>query len=269
MAQGVVYQEASGQIISANAAAQRILGLTLDQMKGLTSTDPRWRAVREDGAPFPGDDHPSMIALRTGQPKENVTMGVFNPAQNDFTWIRVSSVPQFRAGETAPFQVFATFDDITPIRRVEEELRKESQKYRHLFDNMATGIVYLDVSGTITWSNAAAQRILGLTFDKMQGRTVMDPAWRGVREDGSDLPGSKFPAMLALRTGKPQHNFVMGVFNPATKDTTWINVSAVPEFRPGEAVPYQVCATFEDITKLRNAEMAKKPGRKKDESGTR
>jgi PAS domain S-box-containing protein len=34
MAQGVVYQDGEGRIISANPAAERILGLTTDQMRG-------------------------------------------------------------------------------------------------------------------------------------------------------------------------------------------------------------------------------------------
>jgi len=39
MSQGIVYQNADGAIISANPSAQRILGLTLDQMQGRTSID--------------------------------------------------------------------------------------------------------------------------------------------------------------------------------------------------------------------------------------
>ena len=54
MAEGVVLQDARGAIVSANAAAERILGLTRDQLDGRTSIDPRWRSVREDGTPFPG-----------------------------------------------------------------------------------------------------------------------------------------------------------------------------------------------------------------------
>ncbi|MDZ7820879.1 MAG: PAS domain S-box protein [Candidatus Marinimicrobia bacterium] len=45
MSQGVVYQDAKGKIFSANPAAQRVLSLTLDQMKGRTSVDARWKAV--------------------------------------------------------------------------------------------------------------------------------------------------------------------------------------------------------------------------------
>ncbi|MDZ4154903.1 PAS domain-containing protein, partial [Methylicorpusculum sp.] len=34
---GIVYQNLRGQIISANPAAEKILGLSLDQMRGVTS----------------------------------------------------------------------------------------------------------------------------------------------------------------------------------------------------------------------------------------
>jgi PAS domain S-box-containing protein len=39
---GAVLQNADGAIIAANPAAQRILGLSLDQMRGRTSLDPLW-----------------------------------------------------------------------------------------------------------------------------------------------------------------------------------------------------------------------------------
>jgi ABC-type amino acid transport substrate-binding protein len=54
MAPGVVYQDAAGAIIDANLSAEHLLGLTLDQMQGLTSIDPRWKAIHEDGSDFPG-----------------------------------------------------------------------------------------------------------------------------------------------------------------------------------------------------------------------
>ena len=40
MTQGVIYQNAQGEIISANPAAERILGLTFDQIRGPISGDP-------------------------------------------------------------------------------------------------------------------------------------------------------------------------------------------------------------------------------------
>lgn len=113
---GVVYQNADGRITSANPAAERILGLTLAQMQGKKSIDPDWRAMREDGSPFPGEEHPSMVALQSGKKVIDVVMGVFNPKINNTAWINVNAVPMFHEGEKKPFQVYTTFHDITKTK---------------------------------------------------------------------------------------------------------------------------------------------------------
>lgn len=124
MSQGVVYQDAEGKIISANPAAERILGLSLDQMQGRTSTDPRWRAMRADGSDFPGSEHPAMLALKTGQPINNVLMGVFDPSQEIDRWIMISAMPEFKKDETKPYQVYASFTEITERIKFERQITR-------------------------------------------------------------------------------------------------------------------------------------------------
>ncbi len=121
MAQGVIYQDAESVIISANPAAERVLGLSLDQMQGRAASDIRWQAMSEDGSPLPNEQLPSSVALRTGQPVRKV-MAVFNPVMEMQRWLEVSSIPQFREGEERPYQVFNTFSDITDRQRHEQEL---------------------------------------------------------------------------------------------------------------------------------------------------
>jgi PAS domain S-box-containing protein len=123
---GIVIQDGAGAILNANPAAERCLGLSLDQLQGRTSIDPRWKAVREDGSPFPGEFHPAMQSLRTGQPTEGVVMGVFNPRLEQTNWIEISAVPMSRPGESRPFQVFTMFADITRRKRAEEKLQELS-----------------------------------------------------------------------------------------------------------------------------------------------
>ncbi len=127
MAQGVVYQDAFGQIISANPSAEMILGLSIDQMKGKTSVDPQWKSIHEDGSEFTGETHPSMVALNTGQMVKNATMGVFNPQIENYRWININAVPQFKESEDKPYQVYTTFEDITERKQLERQLQ-QSQK---------------------------------------------------------------------------------------------------------------------------------------------
>ena len=150
MTQGVVYQDAKGNIISANPAAENILGLSLDQMQGRTSMDPRWRAIHEDGSDFPGETHPGVVSLKTGKKVKDVVMGVFNPKDKAWRWININAIPQFRPGEDRPYLNFATFEDITERWLAEEQLR-HSQKMEaigqlaggiaHDFNNILSGII--------------------------------------------------------------------------------------------------------------------------------
>ncbi len=44
-------------------------------MMGRTSVDPEWKSIREDGSDYPGNEHPSMMALQTGKPVTGAIMG--------------------------------------------------------------------------------------------------------------------------------------------------------------------------------------------------
>ncbi|WP_052812934.1 PAS domain S-box protein [Desulfonatronum thioautotrophicum] len=127
MAQGVVYHAADGTIISANPAAESILGLTLDQMRGKTSMDPRWNMIEEDGTAVSGKDHPTMIALRTGEIVGPVVQGVFHPDKNAHVWLSITAIPLFKPGEIRPFQSYATFEDITECKNAQANLAKQKK----------------------------------------------------------------------------------------------------------------------------------------------
>ncbi len=183
MTQGVVYQDADGKVISANHAAEVMLGVSLEQMQGRTSGDPRWRTIREDGTEFPGETHPAMVALRTGVPVENVVLGVFNPTLNEYRWLRVDAVPQFRPREKKPYQVYALFDDITVRKRAEDELKRSEEKYSALYSSMTEGVALHDVvydsAGSpvdyiIADVNPAYEQITGLPRESVAGKKASD-----------------------------------------------------------------------------------------------
>ncbi|MFQ4140076.1 PAS domain S-box protein [Nodosilinea sp. PGN35] len=120
VAEGIVLQHADGTIFTCNASAEKILGLTAEQMMGRTSLDPRWAATYEDGSPFVGEQHPAMITLRTGEPQSNVVMGVHKP-DGSFTWISINTRPLFHPNDAKPFAVVASFSNITERKLAEAE----------------------------------------------------------------------------------------------------------------------------------------------------
>lgn len=126
---GVLVQNSLGEITTANPAAEKILGLSLAEMRGATSTDPRWGAIHDDGSPFPGSEHPAMVTLQTGVAMQNVIMGVFNPSRNAYIWIRIETVPI--QNQDIPGQingVCSIFEDITGQKVAEDALRVTSQQ---------------------------------------------------------------------------------------------------------------------------------------------
>jgi PAS domain-containing protein len=89
---GLVVQDASGTILYANAAAGRILRLSLDQMRGLTTPYPRWPASRTDGIDLPGHEHSVLVALRAVEAQRSVVWGVILP-DGTRRWSKVDTIP--------------------------------------------------------------------------------------------------------------------------------------------------------------------------------
>jgi diguanylate cyclase (GGDEF)-like protein len=127
MNEGVIFQRADGTILSANSAAQRILGLTNDEFTARTSLDPRWESVHEDGSPFPGTEHPTMVALRTGLPVLDVTIGLFNPVEDQRRWMIVSAIPLFKNRDPRPYEAFVTLTDITDLKRSRKDVERTNE----------------------------------------------------------------------------------------------------------------------------------------------
>jgi PAS domain S-box-containing protein len=176
MAQGIGYLDANGMILFANPAAERMLGLSSKQMVQRTPMSLEWKIIREDGTPLPVNEHPAMIALRTGKPFGPITLGIYNETISDHTWLSVYATPLFHEGEEKPYQVYVILTDVTA------EI-KARQDYQMLFYEMQDGFAlheiicdesgcpvdyrYLDV-------NPAFERMTGLNARDLIGKTVME-----------------------------------------------------------------------------------------------
>ena len=139
IAYGIVYHSADGQIIRANKAAEKILGLSVDQMMGRTSMDPRWKSIKEDGRDFPGNEHPVAICLQTGEDVENVIMGVFHPKSNQHRWILIDAKARFIDSSEKIDGAFVTFRDITDLYISEEKIKKQEEFILSQSRNAAMG----------------------------------------------------------------------------------------------------------------------------------
>ncbi|WP_066426698.1 diguanylate cyclase domain-containing protein [Anabaena sp. 4-3] len=156
-----------------------------------------------------------------------------------------------------PLRLIGTHTDITERKWMEEALRESEARYRSVITTMAEGIVLQQADGQIITCNQSAERIMGLTPDQMMGRALIDSRWRAIHEDGSPFPGEDYPAIVTLRTGKPQFNVVMGVHQP-DGNLVWISINSQPLFYLQQSQPYAAVVSFTDITMQKQAEKALK-----------
>lgn len=148
MAEGVVFQAADGRIVETNAAARLIEGRADDEMLGKTSDDEQWGAIREDGSEFPGEDHPAMVTLRTGEPQEGVVMGIRQP-DGSRRWISINSQPLRLRASGDEISVVTTFHDVTARKQVEQQLQHQVERLERLVEQT------LDAVGAIVESRDA------------------------------------------------------------------------------------------------------------------
>ncbi len=137
MLQGVVRHAPDGTIIGLNAAAERILGRPREEFLGSDPVAQERHTIREDGSPFPGGEHPSSVAMRTGEPCRGVVMGVYNWELREYRWLRVDAVPLVRRGETVPYEVYTVFEDISRERQNAQALQEAHTRKDHFIATLA------------------------------------------------------------------------------------------------------------------------------------
>ncbi len=178
---GVVSQDRDGKIVLANSSAERILGVVERDVLALTSQDPRWRAIYEDGSPAAGEDHPASVALRTGKPVSGVVMGVWNPVRGAHVWLLVSAVPELKPGESRPLRVWVTFEEITErkkaeanVARLNSELKEALEWQRQIFEGSRDAVFLSDEEGRFVAVNRAAADLTGFAREELLAMKIPD-----------------------------------------------------------------------------------------------
>lgn len=139
MAEGLVVHGADGKITDCNPSAERILGLSREEITGRKPVDPRWRAVHADGRDFPPAEHPAQVTLRTGQAVRDVVMGIWQPDGRQ-KWININTQPMPVPGESGAASVVVSFSDITQRLELEAGWR-QSQKLESI-GRLASGVAH-------------------------------------------------------------------------------------------------------------------------------
>ncbi|MDP3564647.1 MAG: PAS domain S-box protein [Methanoregula sp.] len=157
---GIILQSTSGRILTWNPAAERVFGESAENVLEHRATGIKWCCVREDGSPFPAEEHPSMVTLLTGKPLRNVIMGVTS-STGRFSWISINTTPLFHDGESAPHAVVISFSDITERKTAEDALKESEKVLGDIIEKNPLSIQIVDTDGFTLNVNPAHTRLFG------------------------------------------------------------------------------------------------------------
>lgn len=118
MPAGIAIHDVDGSVLSANPAAERMLRLTGDQIRGDAPVDPSWRLTREDGSNLPQEEAPWEVTCRTGRPCSDVVVGVERRGAR--AWLSVSTAPIRPSPGSEPTGVVSTLREVTGPRETRE-----------------------------------------------------------------------------------------------------------------------------------------------------
>lgn len=122
--------------------------------------------------------------------------------------------------------------------------------YERILEAVPGGVVHVGPSGEILLANQPAQEFLGLSYDKLTNRYIVDFSGETYHDDGSHCGVDDYPVTRCLVTGEPQGPTVIGVRQP-TGEVRWALFTALP-FDAGDGTGAVV--SFVDITARKEAE---------------
>lgn len=189
MQEGMMLQAATGEVITWNPSALRILDLPADA--GAEDIQARVRAFRLEQS---DSGHWTAGSDPAGTPPADVAMMIMG--QNGAEKFIAGDVHPLNRGDSRqPHAAVTIFRDVTDARRLEDErlvqaealemqnqellaqaeqLERGSALFRSLVETAGSAIIVLDLAGTVVEWNREAETLFGVTRDEAIGRGYAD-----------------------------------------------------------------------------------------------
>ena len=124
---GIVVHALDTSIIVNNQKASELLGLSDDQMKGITAFDPTWNFLNEDNSVMQFENYPVNQIVANKRAIKNFKVGVNRPTNNDIVWLLINGFPDIDVNGMIN-EIVISFIDITEQKLMEMELIKAKEQ---------------------------------------------------------------------------------------------------------------------------------------------
>ncbi|HON39418.1 MAG: PAS domain-containing protein [Pseudomonadota bacterium] len=185
MNQGVVEFDQAHRVVAANPAAEKITGLDLGEMCGLSLQEVLSRLpefhCEED--PQYREDHIPLQSLATQHPFRNRVVRFRHPRLGQQRWVSVDNIPRSSPGGQKPGGAFVTISDITELKdaqrllkeaheRLEKKMRYDTTRLASAVEQAGEGIVLINPALVIEYVNPAFERFSGYHRDELVGSHI-------------------------------------------------------------------------------------------------
>jgi len=133
MRDGFAVQDREGTVLMCSDGADRLLHLAPGEFAGRALTSHGWRFCREDGSEFPREQHPSRLALSTGEIQPEQVLGIVR-GDEPVQWLAICAAPLRHPGEKEPYAAVQTFADVTSRKAAEGSVRQAEERLRRLHE---------------------------------------------------------------------------------------------------------------------------------------
>lgn len=170
LGQGVLLHDSVGRLTHVDETAAAVLGVPAEQLLGRTWHDPSWSAVREDGRPLAGHEHPVMQVLADGRTRHGDLVGL--GGADGVRWLRfdVALLEQ----EDGPAVVGALVGDVTRDVQTGFALAVETLRSRRLLSPERDVLLRVSRWGRVVGAGQAVEDVLGRTVDEAVGCSVVE-----------------------------------------------------------------------------------------------
>ncbi len=241
----VVVHGADTKIIVSNSVAQKLLGLSEEQMQGKTAIDPAWHFLREDGSEMPLEEYPVNQVLTSRCALQNLVVGIRRPDREEDVWALVSATPLVGEGGEIE-QVIVSFADITERKAADQRLAASEQLFRTLVENSPDHIARYDLDLHRIYVNPTLRKQFPEPVEHLLGKTTEETYSPLTSPDRYMANIRQVIETAAERSDELSYQDVEG-------EIRWASMRFAPEFDTGGRV-VSVLVISNDITERKRAE---------------
>lgn len=207
--EAVVIHDEKNSIILFNRKTELLLGLTKEQLLGKSSFDPVWKVFKEDGNEFEPNEHPAVITNLTGEPCNNIIMGV-QRMDKTIVWLSVYSKILSNHKER---YIIITFYDVSEIIELKKNVEKSNSELALIVSSIDDIVLEITTLGDIKngW----------MSVPKAPFHNIKNIIGKNIKDFFPPVCVKKFHEAIenTLATKEPQYIECEDPFN--TKENVW------------------------------------------------